>query len=314
MANRNRKSSPSDLSERTPVAPAPTAGVSGASGHALAAIVIANAEAVGELAEKQAMSRKDTLAKLIGLDPDNRKEFYADMVAAQKRINDDATAVKNRSLRDYMEDYPKAGSVYAEASMWIGVSKAVDLGWKPMSDKGEALEQADWPEWRLITMQATKARDAKGKPSADGKNPELAASGKKKGKRGRPTVTPTQKAVTAVRAALKDDTGKDLPKNNRNLAEVVRGILSDATVEELAEVAAVVSSMIEASHKAAEQAKKATEDAMAKAAAHAEQEQKTSQGATVKRVKHGKEVPTGAINTETPADNLVKRGKEMTKA
>jgi hypothetical protein len=308
-----RKTSSSDMTARQPVAGKAKANVAGAAGHALATLIIAEATMVGELLEKSMTSRKDKLAKLIGLDGDGRKEFMADMTAKQAEINDDAKAVQGRSLRDYMEDYPKAGSIYAECSLWLRMAKAVDLGWKPTNDKGEALPQKAWPEWRLLGMQATKALDAKGKPSADGKNPELARSAARK--RGRQATSPQSKAVNAVKNALKDDKGQALPKNNRNLAEVVRGILADATKQELIEVAAVVQTLIAQ----AEKAEKDAASALAKASASstqgkdklAENQTKTSNGATVTRNKATAEGVIPDTDKPTPGEKLVEEGKRI---
>lgn len=283
MANRNRKTSPSDMTARLPVSEKLAAMVVGATGHALASVIIAEAEAAGAAMEQVTLSRKDKLAMLIALDGPNRAEFHADMLARQAAITDEAKAVSGRTLGDYLADFPRANSVYVECSLWTKIAKAVDLGWSPTNDKGEKLEQSAWPAWRLISMSATKALDAKGKPSADGKNPELAQSNKRK--RGRQATTPTMKAVTAVKSALKDDKGNALPKNNRNLAEVIRGILGDATKQELIEVAAVVQTMLTA----AEKAEKDAEAALKKAGASSTQgkeklkdnQTKTSNGATV---------------------------------
>lgn len=306
MAKRN--TSASNVAERPVVSGAKSANVPGALGHALAAIIIAEAMKVGELLEKTALSRKDKLAKLVALDKDGRKEFLADMLAKQEEINTDAKAVPNRSLRDYMEDHPKMGSVYAETSMWIGMVRAVDLGWSPQDAKGEVLSDPKaWPEWRLLTMQASKARDAKGKPSANGKNPELVPSARK---RGRQPVSATQKAVNAVKTALKDDKGVALPKNNRNLAEVIRGILADATKQELIEVAATVQTMLAQ----AEKAEQAAAEALAKASKPAtqgkdklaENQTRSGNGATVTRTKVTKAgVIPDTAGAPSAADKLI---------
>lgn len=319
MNAKTRKSSPSNMAERQPVTRKVKAMVSGATGHALASAIIAGAMAVGELIERQFVSRKDRLVELMALDKANIAEFMADLRAKQEEINNDAKAVPNRTLRDYMEDYPKAGSVYSETSMWLGIAKAVDAGWKPSNDKGEAIKDpAHWPEWRLLAMQATKARDSIGKPSKDGKNPELAQSSKRK--RGRQPVAPQTKAVNAVKAALKDDKGQALPKNNRNLSQVIEGILADATVQELTEVAATVERMLKAATEAEKKMQEAVKNAADKAKGETKKEEKqnpdgsttatTSNGATVTK----RPASTGTIKAEAPsaADQLVAEGKRIT--
>jgi hypothetical protein len=291
MAKRNN--SASNVAERPVVSGAKSADVPGAKGAALAQVFIADADKAGQVAESLAMSRKTKLARLIGLGPDDRKEFRAVMAAKQVEINDDAKAVQGRTLRDYMEDYPKAGAIYAEASLWIKMAKAVDTGWKPSNDN---------MHWRLVSMEATKALDSVGKPSADGKNPELSRSAARK--RGRQATTPQSKAINAVKSALKDDKGVALPKNNRNLAEVVRGIIADATIEELTEVAAAVQKQMDVAKAALEQAGKAAAKAsQSSKKTLKEGESKTSQGATVKRVKHEASGPAreGVIKAEAPA-------------
>lgn len=313
--SRARKSSPSDLTQRKVIDGKATANVKGATGHSLAAVIFAEAEAAGAAMEKVTLSRKDKLALLIGFDKANRDEFKADLLARQEQISGEAKAVSNRTLRDYLDDFPRANAVYTECSMWTRMVKAVDVGWTPKSDKGETLEQSAWPEWRLLTMQATKALDAKGKPSKDGKNPELAQSNKRK--RGRQPVSAQTKAVNAVKAALKDDKGNALPVNNRNLAEVIRGILADATLEELNEVAAVVQTMRDSAIKAKELSDAALDKAN-KGAGKAkpgqpqtadQSEQRTSAGATVKHTKAGGEGERqGVVTTENPsaADKLIR--------
>jgi hypothetical protein len=306
MAKRNV--SASNVAERPVVSGAKSANVPGAAGAALAERFIADAEAVGKLLEQDRMSRKDKLSKLIALDGDSRKEFLAHMLAKQETINDEAKVVPNRSLRDYMEDSPRAASVYAECSMWVKMAKAVDAGWTPKDDKGAKLEKANWPEWRLIAMQATKALDSIGKPSADGKNPELARSNKRS--RGRQQTTPQAKAVTAVRAALKDNEGKPLAKNNRNLADVVRGILQDATLEELQEVAGVVESMLNIATKAKEDAAKVTAKAAKTSKESEGKTTTTSQGATVTHTKagaSGAETREGTIPATQPQARRTRR-------
>lgn len=308
MAKRNQKVSPSDLTEVAVVSGAASANVTGANGHALAALIIKDALAIGELAQKQAMSRKDRLTVLLGLDGESIDAFIGDMVARQKEIGEEAKIVPNRSLMDYLTDNPKENSVYAETSMWIGVGRAVKLGWKPHNDKKEPIPaQADWPEWRLILMQASSVRNSTG-ASNDPANPQLVPGkkGKKAGK-GRPEVPTEKKAANAAINALKDKFGKALPKNNRNLAEVVRIMLSDATVQELVEVAAVVQMQLANAKKAEEEAAKllAGANAGTKPAVQeqtgGEQTQQTAAGATVRhskpiiRNKAKMDVPEGTV-------------------
>jgi hypothetical protein len=321
MANRKQKTSPSDLSERTVVAGAVSAMVTGANGHALAAIIIKDALAIGELAQKQAMSRKDRLSALLALDGESVDAFIADMVARQKEINEEAKVVPNRSLMDYLIDNPKENSVYAETSMWLGIARAVKAGWKPMNDKKEPItNQADWPEWRLLTMQASAVRNSTG-ASNDPSNPQKVPSGKKGKGKGRPEVPTEKKAANAALGALKDKNGKALPKNNRNLSEVVRIMLSDATVQELVEVAAVVQNQLAIAQKAEEEAAKllAGANAGSKPAPEVqnggEQTQQTTAGATVKhtparRTGKGKNVPEGTVNTP----NLAEQARAISKA
>jgi hypothetical protein len=315
------------MAERKVIDGQASANVPGALGHALAAVIITTARAIGEQLQKQAMSRKDRLAELLKLDKPSIVEFIADMRATQEQIGKDAKAVPNRSLTDYLTDNPSENSVYSETSMWLGLARSVDAGWKPMNDKGEPYANvSQWPEWRLIAMSAAKARDSIGKPSADGKNPNRAGSGTKKQGKGRPVVAPQQKAINAVANAMKDDKGQPLPKNNRNLAQVIEGILVDATPQELVEVAAVVQKMMARADKAEKDAAEATAKAakQAKDGKPVEQQpegsgtQTTKAGATVKHTrtsdKPGQQQKEGTVNEEPVADNLIRRSRAISRA
>lgn len=331
MSKRNTKASPSNLEERTPVqAATASAGVKGALGHAMAELIIAEADAAGMAMERVTVSRKDKLARIIAMGDDDRVACREDLLGKQARIAEEAAAIPGRGLKDYMEDFPRANSVYVECSMWTRICKAVNAGWRPKGADGAELKQEQWPEWRILSMEATKALDAVGKPSANGKNPELVPGKKANGKggKGRPQLTIVQKAVKSAMTALKDEKGAALPKNNRNLAQVIDGLLVDATLVELNEVAAVVENAIKRAQKSAEEAAKAMAKANDASKAKpadkelADNQSRTSTGAVVTHTDTATAKPknrrerregerTGAVNTASNADDLVARGQAI---
>jgi Zn-dependent M16 (insulinase) family peptidase len=289
------KTSPSDMTTRKVVRGSKSAGVLGAVGAALAAMFITEAETVGKLMDAARTTKKDKLEKLVALGPQDRTAFHKAFMEKRESINKLAAEAK-QPLRDYFAANQGVQWVYIECGNWQTMAVAVDAGWAPDLTK----------PWVNLLAEAVEKKDSIGKPDGNG----VTAVGSKKKKAGKTASSPQSKAVTAVKRLLsKDEKGQPIAKNNRNLSEVVAGIIADATMDELKEVAAVVQRQMEATAKAIEaSAKAAAKASQSSKAAVANQPAKTSQGATVKRVPANKSVEKEGVPAPTHAEAKGSKG------
>lgn len=298
-----------NMVERAPRGKKATAAIMGAVGAALAATFIADVEGLAAAQERQQMSRKEKLEKILALGPKDLTAFHKAMLDRSDRVKADMEEAKKKNplikgLREYFELHPGQQTIYVDTSMWKTMAVAVDAGWKP---------DLSLP-WANISASATAHKNAQGQPSTDPANPQPAGStARTTGRgRGRQATTPQAKAINAVKSALKDEKGQPLPKNNRNLAEVIRGLLADATVEEMREVAAVVQTRLAETEEAAKKAQEAIDKAKSKQPegqpASGEGVQHTTAGATVvhkpataRKQKQREEAPVASTGTRSRA-------------
>ena len=240
------KQQSSDLADKQPVTSRKGANVKGAHGAALAAVIIADAEAAGKIELKAQQSRKDTLKKLMGFrDNAEHLEFRAALDAKLDTIKKDAEAAKI-SLNAYSDANPIAASVRATCSLWVKMSTAVERGFT-----GSNVDLSKpWAEIsRAATAHLDKMRESAGSP-----NGKVTQAGAKQ-RAGKKPATVVDKARRFVKENLRDEkTNAPLPKENRNLAQVVYAICEDATVEELSEVIAKLVSLRDLKAKLAEEA------------------------------------------------------------
>lgn len=273
MSVKTRKTSPSTDSQRAPVgsrkgvAAAPAA--KGADGAALAQQFIAEWDDYGRREVAIRVSMKDKLLALCKMDEAGITAFHGAMLDKIKAINDakDDAKLANEAITNLAKFFehvaPEMQYTYTQASNWKTLALAVAAGWRPTPEEVKA---TGW--FQLMAVAAEKVKGI-GAASNDPTKPQLAKgkAGTGRGRKPSTPKTPVQKAVAAVTNALKDEKGNALPKNNRNLSEVVAGLLVDATIEELTEVAAVVQNAMDKARKAAEDTAKAlakTQSAVAK--------------------------------------------------
>lgn len=230
----------------------------GHQGHALAAIVIAQAEKIGELMVAQQLSRKDMLKRLSEFrDNAEHIEFRKELDAKLLTIKEESDKAK-LSLNAYCDANPRAAAMRVECSLWNKMSAAVEKGF-PVADF------LDKP-WAEISKGATahldNMRNSTGNAAQNGNaNAKLTNAGPKQ-RVGRKAKNSIAKAQEFVAQVLKDPITKaPLPKDNRNLAQVVATLIADATMEELTEVAAVVERQIKYATEAAAKAQAATQKA-----------------------------------------------------
>lgn len=260
MAKQVKKVSSSDMTARNVVGTRKrgvAAMVSGAQGGALADKFIQEWTNVGKIVTAMRTSMKDKLLLLIGMDAANLVAFHKAMMDKAEEINNlkvdaqtaDETITNLAKFFEFVR--PELETVYQECNRWKRLALAVDGGWRPTAEHVRTTKFMD------LCVEATARIEAAGKSGESAPNVAKGKSGQGRGKPKQVPKTPQQKAVNAAKSALKDEKGEALPKNNRNIAEVVRGILSDATVEELVEVAAVVEAQLIAARKVQEDAAKA---------------------------------------------------------
>lgn len=261
----------------------------GQQGHALAVLVIKQAEKTAEFLAAETRSRKMILTDLLQF-RDNAEHiaFRKDLTDKLDEIKKQADAAKI-SLNAYCDANPGAASVRVECSLWNKLSTAAERGWKPDMDK-------PWAEIsKAATNHMTGQTNSTGSTGGKGTN-----AGPKQRKAGRKAKSTIAKAQEFAASVLKDPVTKaPLPKDNRNLAQVVATLIADATMEELTEVAAVVERQIKYAKDAAEKAAKATKDASDKAKAmHDEATTGTKR--------------KGVAGTPSKADALIAEGKRLT--
>lgn len=320
----------------------------GVAGHRLATSFIKAAEAVGKAVDAMVLTRKERLGLVAPLPAADLTTFYADMIARQDRVSKDMEAANEASgaggngatkpyhnLRAWFDVFPGQGSVYSECSMWARLARAVEAGWKPdmtlpwgkISDSATAFNNS-----RAALVARTDGQQAP--TSEQSGTAGTAGTGGGKGTPvktgpGRNKQAPAVKATNAAIKALVDDANRPLPKNNRNLGELVKGILEvqgGATVEELREVHAIVTVKLAAAEAAAEALIKAKESANkgekpapeVKANPDGSTEATTNAGANVRKVPatpSGRGVaPMTQPEGQSPADKLIEQGKEIVAA
>lgn len=269
----------------------------GFQGHALATLVIAQATKTGELMLAQVKSRKQVLADLMQF-RDN-----AEHIEFRKMLDEKLDSIKKEaekaklSLNAWCDANPVDASIRVDCSLWVKMSTAVEKGFN-----GSKVDlDKPWPE---ISKAATAHLD--NLTNSTGTNGKTTNAGpkQKKAKAGRKAKGTVQKAQEFAASVLKDPVTKaPLPKDNRNLAQVVATIILDATLEELNEVAAVVQRQIEYATKAKAQA----DDAAKKAAGQA----KNMHDAAMTKPESKGKGRKAAAGTPTPADKLIEEGKAI---
>ncbi len=153
----------------------------GASGHALAVLLIREAEKAGEREIKEAESRKATLQRIDKFTRDDHLEFRKTLDDRTKLLQEMAD-VSGFTLNAYCGMDAKANSVRVTISLWRKMSEAVEAGFKP-----------DYKQsWAFISASATEVRQSKGAPSPDVDKPQ--AAGPTKRKAGRIAISNVDKA------------------------------------------------------------------------------------------------------------------------
>jgi hypothetical protein len=235
-----------DISEKQVKVGSKSANVTGALGHALAALFIKSAESDAEKALKQAESRKDKLKRVEAL------PSHADHLAFREDLEKRRLEIKmwaeslELTMQQYMDANPDQASINVELSLWLKLDKAVSYGFKPDYSK-------PWGEISIMATDILASVGAKGKANPSNGGAKTAGPTTKKVGRARKAVE--VKAQEFVKSTLQTEDGK--PVANRNLAAVIGALIADATLTELREVAAVVQKQLEAVEKAADAIKAA---------------------------------------------------------
>lgn len=206
----------------------------GFQGHALAAQVLEQAKAEGELLVRQLMSRKQIMEHVMQF-RDNAEHiaFRQDLTSALDGIKKEAEAAK-LSLNAYTDANPIAATVRVSCSRWTKMSEAVEKGYS-----GSVVDLSK--PWADIEKGATEHLAQKNQSTGSKVN-----AGPKQKTAGRKAKPMMAKVEEFIKTNLRDPkTNAPLPKDNRNLAEVVSKLLEDATLEETMEVAAAVQRTIE---------------------------------------------------------------------
>lgn len=266
----------------------------GQQGHALAVLVIKQAEKAAEFLMAETRSRKMILSDLLNF-RDNAEHiaFRKDLTDKLEEIKKQADAAKI-SLNAYCDANAGAASVRVECSLWNKLSTAVERGWKPDMDK-------PWAEIsKAATNHMTGQTNSTGSTGGKGTN---AGPKQRAGRKAKSTVAKAQEFAASV---LKDPVTKaPLPKDNRNLAQVVATLIVDASMEELLEVAAVVERQIQ-------YAKAAQDKALAATKAASDKAKELHDVATSAAPKGSKRKP--GVAGASKADALIAEGKAIAKA
>lgn len=228
----------------------------GAIGSALAIHILQVAEEDGKREAVAQTSRKDLLRKIMGF-RDN-----AEHIAFRKVFDDKLTEIKKSAdaakltLNAYTDANPIAATQRVAVSRWTKLSSAVEHGF-PRG--GESDLDKPWPE---IEKAATAHLDERATSSGKGGSKK---NGGPKQRAGRKAKGVVKKMEEFIKSNLRDANNVPLPKDNRNLAQLIGTMLIDASMDELREVAAVVQRQMEvreaADKKAAEATAKASADA-----------------------------------------------------
>lgn len=229
-----------------------------AAGHALAVHIINRAEEEGQRLLQVRESRKDLLAKLVGLPRgDNNASFIEFRKVLDEKLSEIKATAESAgiSLNAYTEANVIAATVRAETSLWVKMSKAVEASFKPDLAK----------PWAEISTAATAhlAQVANPSPTNPDGTPAPRAAGPNKRKAGKKPTPVLDKAKTFIKNNMLDEKGH--VKADVNLAATVGMMLLTATVSQCEEVLAEVTRILEQKRKTEQEMREKAEKRSAKA-------------------------------------------------
>lgn len=252
-----------DIREQSPVSTKASAGVKNAGeGMRLALAFIKDAEVQASEEAKKGETMKAKLSKLMKLTTEEHNAFCAHMNEKREEIKQKAKDAGYDTLQKYFESGTKDGSVAASmqatVSLWVKMSLACALGWKPDTKK----------PWAVLSKEATSYK----KP-ADVKKDEPESNAEKLLRQAKEQQEAVNKVAKAAQAALTSGEGDkaELTETARSaLPDVVASVVKWASPEELDLCIAKLQQMKQAIIAAREAAAKAT--AKASKSSHEEPE------------------------------------------
>lgn len=200
------------------------ANVTGVLGSAMAAQIIKQAIAAGEMEAQFRVSRKERCVAMFEFSQEDHVALRSALAKRLDEAKDEAGFIagkdgkrpekndKGQSWMDYRRANPVANSLSTEVPMWTRISIAIGGG--AMSKEDLALP------WDKFSQKCTDVTSATGKPGADGKtqvNPQQRSG------RPRTEKTNTQKAVESLNRAFRDPKTKAVL--DVNPTEVVKAMV-----------------------------------------------------------------------------------------
>lgn len=162
----------------------------GAQGAALAMVFLQRFEQRADEALKEQLSMKDALRELhdAGMDHDSHIEYRKALEAKRDSITAEGKK-GGLTITAYRAADARADSIYVSISLWLKMSRAVELGWNPDYDKA----------WSEISASATAKLDAQAASEAQAKRAtELASYAKERDE----AATPEAKSVAEAKITL----------------------------------------------------------------------------------------------------------------
>lgn len=290
-----------DIREQTPVSGKAPAGVKNAGeGMRLAIAFIKDAEELAKEEAKKGESMKAKLAKLTKLTPQEHNAFCAHMNEKREGLKQQAKDAGFDTLQKFFESGSKDGSVAASLqatiSLWVKMSVACALNWKPDLKK----------PWAVLSKEATNYKVQSQTPAKQETDAE------KKLREAKEQQEAVAKVARAAQQALTTGEGEKAelsPTGRSALADVVASVVKWATPEELDLCIARLQSIKDEMVKAREAAAKATAKAAKSSAegAPAPESEKPGQSGTGQPAKATAKLEGEHVRTRTITRKAVKQ-------
>ena len=121
----------------------------GAHGHAMAVVILNDAEAKGKREFRERETMKGFLSKVQAFGRDDHLQFRKELDSRRESVNDICLAA-GLSQSEYRQIDPIANSILSSVSLWVKLSKACEIG----------LTFGNNQEWATISAEASRLIDS----------------------------------------------------------------------------------------------------------------------------------------------------------